>query len=122
MRSLPVVMSDVFAKNAAEVALVEHDQPVERLVADGFNHALAVGVRPRSPVGSEGDLRALATEDLIAVVDELGVAVVDEEAHRPLELTQLPTLVSGLLGDPGRVGMGGAVEIEDARSQGSVAR
>jgi len=36
-----------------------------------------------------------ATEDLIAVVDELGVAVVDEEAHRPLELTQLPTLVSG---------------------------
>jgi len=32
---------------------------------------------------------------LIAVVDELGVAVVDEEAHRPLELTQLPTLVSG---------------------------
>lgn len=30
MRSLPVVMSDVFAKNAAEVALVEHDQPVER--------------------------------------------------------------------------------------------
>jgi hypothetical protein len=50
MRSLPVVMSDVFAKNAAEVALVEHDQPVERLVADGSNHALAVGVRPRSPV------------------------------------------------------------------------
>jgi hypothetical protein len=62
-------MSDVFAKNAAEVALVEHDQPVERLVADGSNHALAVGVRPRSPAGSEATFRGLATENLIAVVD-----------------------------------------------------
>lgn len=114
MRSLAVVVVDVFTENPAEMLLVEDDQPVERFVADGLDYSLAVSVGARPSVGSERDSSAFASENRVKLVGELGVAVVDEELSRLLEVAQLPAQVSGLLGDPGRVGVGGAVDVEDA--------
>src|SRR6266581_4493841 len=112
MGSLLVVVIDVLPKNHLQVALAEDEQPVQRLVAQRLDHPLAMGVGSRAPIGCEGDPGAFAAEHLIELVDELGI--MDGEPDWSLELVQLPGQVSGLLSDPGAVGMSGAVGVENA--------
>jgi hypothetical protein len=114
MGSLAVVVIDVLLKNQLQVALAEDEQPVKGFVTQGFDHALAMGVSSRAPVGCEGDPGALAAEHLIELVDKLGISVVDGKSDWSLDLVQLLAQVSCLLRYPGRVGMGGAVGAEDA--------
>src|SRR6266852_1219973 len=73
-----------------------------------------MGVRSRAPLGGEGDPCAFAAKYLIELVDELGIAIMDDQPDWSLELVQLPGQVSGLLSEPGGVGMGGAVGVENA--------
>src|SRR6266566_4852341 len=56
----------------------------------------------------------LPKNHLIELVDELGIPIMDSEPDWSLQLVQLPGQVSGLLSDPGGVGMGGAVGVENA--------
>src|SRR5207245_11005109 len=73
-----------------------------------------MGVGSRASVGCEGDPGAFAAEHLIELVDELGIPIMDGEPDWSLQLVQLPGQVSGLLRDPGGVGKGGAVGVENA--------
>ncbi len=114
MGSLAVVVIDVLAKDQLQVALPEDEQPVQGFVAQGLDHALAMGVGLRAPVGCQCDSGAFAAEHLIELIDKLCISVVDGKLERSLELVQLPAQVSGLLSDPGAVGMGGAVGVENA--------
>src|SRR5712692_8713842 len=68
----------------------------------------------RAPVGCEGDASAFAAKHLVELVDELGIPIVDGEPDWSLELDEVPGQVSGLLSDPGGVGMGGTVGVENA--------
>ena len=114
MRSLVVVVIDVLTKHHSQVALAEDEQPIQSLVAEGLDHPLTVGVGARTSVGREHDLSAFRAEHLVELVDELAVAVMDEELDRVLQLAQLPGHVPSLLGHPDRVGMIGAVGVKDA--------
>jgi hypothetical protein len=114
MRSLAVVMLDVLAKNRLQMALAEDDQLVQSFVAQGLDHPFAVGVGSRTPVGREGDPGTFAGENLIELVDELGVPIMDGQPDGSLELVQLPAQVPCLLSDPGGVGMGGAICVQNA--------
>ncbi len=113
MGSLAVVVIDVLPKNQLQVALAENEQPVQGFAAQSLDHPLAMGVGSRPPVGCEGDLCAFAAEHLIELVDELGIPVMYGEPDWRLELVQLPAQVPGLLSDPGGIGMGGAVGVEN---------
>src|SRR6266568_1920476 len=73
-----------------------------------------MGVGSRAPVGCEGDPSAFAAKHLIELVDELGIPIMDGEPDWSVLLVRLPGQVSGLLSDPGGVGMGGAVGVENA--------
>ena len=114
MGSLLVVVIDVLAKHQLQVALAEDEQPVQGFVAQSLDHSLAMGVGSRAPVGCEGDPGAFAAEHMIELVDELGIPIMDGELDWSLELVQLPGQVSSLLRDPGGIGMGSAVGVENA--------
>src|SRR2546426_11855753 len=73
-----------------------------------------MGVGSRAPIGCEGDPGAFAAQHMIELVDELGIPIMDGDPDWSLQLVQLPGQVSGLLRDPGGVGMGGAVGVENA--------
>ncbi len=117
MGTLAVVVIDVLPKNQSEVALAEDEQPVQDFVAERLDHPLAMCVGSRTAIGRESDLGALTAEHLVELVDELGISVVDRELNRALESAELPGQISGLLCDPRAVGMGGAVDIEDAATR-----
>src|SRR5439155_25704409 len=59
----------------------------------------------------------LGAEHVIELVDELGIAIVDGELDWSLKLVQLPGQVPCLLSDPGGIGMGGAVGVENAAAR-----
>src|SRR6266702_3696018 len=96
------------------MTLDENEQPAQSFVAQSLDRPLAMGVGAWASKGREGDPSAFAAEHLIELVDELGIPIMDGEPDWSLQLVQLPGQVSGLLSDPGCVGMGGAVGIENA--------
>ena len=114
MGPLGVVVSDVLAKYQPQVALAQDEQPIEGLVANGLDNSFTVGVGSRPPVGRKHHLGAFALKHSIEFVDELGISIVNGKLDRSLEVVQLPAQVRCLLGHPGRVGMGRAVDVEDA--------
>src|SRR6266700_2242351 len=114
MGSLLVVVIDVLPKNQLQVAFAEYEQPVQGFVTQSLDHALAMGVGSRAPVGCEGDPSAFPAEHLIELVDEFGIPIMDGEPHWCVKLVQLPAQVPRLLSDPSGVGMGGAVGVENA--------
>jgi hypothetical protein len=95
MWSLVVVVIDVLPKHYPKVSLTEDEQPIQRLVAEGLDHPLAVGVGAGSAVGRKHDLSAFCLEHQVELIDELAVAVMDEELDRILQPTQLPGQVAG---------------------------
>src|SRR5439155_12054730 len=82
VRPLAVVMVDVGAEHAVELAVTEDQEPVEALLADGAHPALGVSVRVRSSERRLDHGRAFAAGDLVEGGIELRVAIVDEEAQR----------------------------------------
>ncbi len=114
MRPLSVVVTDVRVKDRAELLFADNEQPIQRLVADGLDRSFAVGVGARSAVGREDHTSAFGAQYVVELVDEFGIAIMDGEFDTNVEPAELPAQVSGLLGDPGRVGMSRAVSVEDA--------
>jgi hypothetical protein len=108
VRPLPVVVVDVDAQHAFEVAAVEDQQPVEALGAHGFDEALGDRVRFGRANRRPDDLDAFAAEDAVEVTRELAVAIADQEANRRRSLRQGPGELASLLGDPGAVWVGRA--------------
>ena len=109
---LRVVVLDVDAEDALEVAAVEDEQPVEAFAAGGSNEALGDGVCLRRPHRRLDDADASAAEHLVEGAGVLAVAVADHEAHALVR--QIPADVARLLGGPGPGRVGRAAGQPDA--------
>lgn len=79
MWSLSVVVVDVDAEHAFEVAAVEDQQPVETLATHRADKALRDRVRLWRPHGRLYDPDAFAAEHLVEGAAVLAVAVTDQE-------------------------------------------
>src|SRR6266849_9665041 len=99
MLPLAVVMVDVDAEHAFEVASVEDQQPVEALRTDCSDEALRDRVRLRRSDRRLHDPDAFAAESLVEGAAVLAVAVADQEADAPLR--EIETEVACLLSHPG---------------------
>src|SRR6266700_1541172 len=105
MRPLLVVVADIDAKDALELATTEDQQPVEALASDAANPALDVCVRVRSLEGSPDDLHPLTAEDGVEGAAELAVAVVDQQPRLLAAVVEVHQQVARLLQHPGAVGI-----------------
>ena len=65
MRALAVVVLDVLAQDALELAPAQDQQPVEALLAQRADEALGVRVGVRRPERRPDDLDPLGPEDLV---------------------------------------------------------
>jgi hypothetical protein len=82
VRPRAMVVAEVAAQTAAEVLLVKDDDVLEKLAADGADHALGEGVLPRGSWCRKDlrDAHALHTSPKLGPVDT--VAIAEEEARR----------------------------------------
>ena len=103
MRSLRVVVLDVDAQDALEVAAVEDQQPVEALAADGSDETLGDGVCLRRSHRRLDDPDASSAERLVERAAVLAVAVADQEAHALVR--EVEAEVACLLSHPGAGGV-----------------
>jgi hypothetical protein len=105
VRPVTVVVKFVLAKYGRGVALVDDEDAVEELAADGADKAFSDGVGPRRPHGRPDDLDAAAGEDGVEGRGELGVTISDEEPEPPADVVEVHGQVAGQLGQPrpGRV-------------------
>jgi hypothetical protein len=104
--TVAVVVLDVDPKDLLEVAASDDQQPVQTLGPDRPHPALGVRVRRGCPHRRAEHLATVRAEDLVETAAELGVPVVDKEAHLPAPLAQDQQEVAGLLGDPAAVRVG----------------
>jgi len=79
MRPVRVVVTVVDTEHVLEVTAAEDEDSIEAVGADRAYPALGVGVRVRRLHRRADHLHALAPEDLVEAVAELGVAVVDQQ-------------------------------------------
>ena len=79
MRAPAVVVTDIDAEDAFELAATDDQQPVEAFPPNGADPALHMGVRVRCPHGCADDLDLLVLEEGVEGTGELGLAVVDQE-------------------------------------------
>jgi hypothetical protein len=101
VRPLRVVVRDVDAQDALEVAAVEDEQPVEAFAAGGSDEALGDGVCLRRPRWRLDDADASAAARLVERAGVLAVAVADQQARALVG--EIEAEVTRLLGDPGPV-------------------
>ena len=106
MWTMSVVVLDIDPEDLFQVTTADGQQPVQALGADGTDPALRVGVRVRRLDRRDEHLGTLGAEHVVEPTTELGVPVADEEAHLPALLAQHQEQASGLLGDPGPIGVG----------------
>jgi hypothetical protein len=99
MRSMAVVVLDVGAERALELAATDDQYPVEAFAPHGADEALGEGVRPWGLHRCWDDRDPLGSKDFIERVCEVAVAVVDQEPKRR-SLGKRPCEVARLLRDP----------------------
>src|SRR6266508_2850311 len=118
MWPMTVVVVDEGSEHAVEVALIEDQQPVEALGANGPDEALCDRISLRRPHGCLDDLDAFAGEHGVKVARELAVAVADQEPKRRRPLVKHPDELARLLRDPcaGRAG-GAAGKVNAAAAE-----
>ena len=81
VRPVLVVVGGVEAECVLEVAVVDDQDPVEALAAEGADPTLGIGVRVWGADRRADDPDALAAEDFIEGVTEFAVAVVKQKAE-----------------------------------------
>jgi len=91
MRAALVVARDVLAKNHLEVTPGEHEYVIEAIFADGAHPAFGERIRSWRAHRGEDRLGADRGEDVVEGRGELGVAVADEEPHRPSRVFEVGT-------------------------------
>src|SRR6266508_2310564 len=106
MWPMTVVVVDESSEHAVEVALIDDQQPVEALGADGPDEALCDRISLRRPHGRLDDLDAFAGAHGGQVARDLAVAVAAQEPKRRRALVKHPDELARLLRDPcaGRAG------------------
>jgi hypothetical protein len=86
-------------ENALKVAEGDDQEPIEALSASGADEALGDRVGLRRAYGLLRP-RCLACEDGVEVAAELAVTVAAQETQRRRTLSDCPSELAGLLGDP----------------------
>jgi len=102
VRPVAVVVVDEDVEEPLEVLLVQDQQPVETLRANGAHEPFRHPVRPRGAKRRANDLNPLASEHPVKVVGEFLVPVANEEAEGVRRCRQCPRQLPRLLGDPRR--------------------
>ena len=98
VRPVLVVVLDVLAQDAFDVAAVEDQQPVQALGADGSDEPFGDGVRLRRSCRRLDDPDAVRAEHLVEGIAVLAVAVADQQAQALVG--DIEAEVACLLGDP----------------------
>ena len=107
MRTMAVVVPGVAAEDALEMSCVHDEEMIQALGTDRPHEPFGVGVGVRGPKRCLEDLGTFRSKDLVEAGHVLRVAVADEELGRDALVNDVTCHVPGLLGDPGRMGMGG---------------
>ena len=110
---LAVVVADIGADDALELAAVEDEQPVEALATDAADPALHVRVRVRRPNWGSDDPDALITEERVEPVGELRIPIMDREPGLLTAVVEIHAEVPSLLKHPRSVGVAGARDVLD---------
>jgi hypothetical protein len=113
VRTSTVVVTGVFAKCPAEVLFAKDQHVVGDLAAGGEHEPLCVRVRPWAARWDLADGDAGAGQDGIEGIGELAGPVTDQDLELAGPVAEVHEQVSGLLGGPGAVWVGG--DAEDVR-------
>jgi hypothetical protein len=105
-----VVVLDVLAEDGEQVVLVDDEEPVEALAAQGSAPPFGERVRPRRLWWALEDAHAGIGEHGVERADELGVAIANKELHLLAGVVERHDQVPGLLGDPVAGGVPGHAE------------
>ncbi len=118
MRPRMIEIGRVLGQHAVQMPLIHNQQVVETFLPHRANPPLGEGVGFGCLIGSADTGDVLGTEDGAEGRWELGIPVVDQEAHRHCSFVDLATELAGLLRDPrgGRVGWT-ASEVDPARPE-----
>ena len=103
MWSVPVVMFDERLEDPFQVLLVENQQPVETLRADGAHKSLGGPVGLWRATWRPHDLYALGSEHVVKTISKFLIPIANQKSHRLRTLCQDPGQLPRLLNDPGRV-------------------
>src|SRR6266571_7833912 len=109
-----IVVIEELGQDLTEVALVQDQQPIQALAADGLDQALQMSVRTRGSVGRPEHTDAFGLEDGVETSGVLGVAIAHQEVDGWIAILNFWRQVARLLDDPVGVGVGGAGGEQDA--------
>jgi len=98
VRTVPVVVRDIFDDEAFELLLVPDDGAVEEFSADRADPSFGEGVGDWGADGGLEDLEAFGSEDLVEGVDELAASVADQSASTTELAGVVEEQVAGCLG------------------------
>jgi len=110
MRPCPVIAGEIRFQDFVKMAFTEDDDMVETLPPHGSHEAFSKRILPRRPRCGETFFDANALDATTELGAEDAVAVADHEPGRGV----LGERLDDLLGGPGRAGMLGDVEVQNA--------
>ena len=106
VRAVSIVMGHVDRKHTEKMTLTKDQQMVQTLAASTTDETFHDGVRFRRLVRRAHRPNVRASQQLIEGAGELGIAIVDEEAHMLVPIVEIHEQVTRLLADPGAGGVG----------------
>ncbi len=110
MRATAIVMAPELVDDPSEMPLVDRDEVVEKLPADGADQPFAKGIGCRCSRRRLEDVNAEAVQFSVEARRKDPVAVVDQESVRVVGGEKLAELLSGPVGG----WMGGDVGVQNA--------
>lgn len=118
MRPSMIVIVDIRGQHTMEMAFAQDQELVQTLLSNRTNPAFGERIRIGSPHWRPDDRNILRCEDRLEARRELGVTIVDQEAHGEHAILNLPTELPRLLSHPrtGRVSRA-AGQMDAATSQ-----
>jgi hypothetical protein len=106
MRSPAAVLLDVLGKDPLQMSSTEHGRPVQALGTHCLHPTLGVSVGLGRSDRGKDDSDVFGPKHLVERTGELGLSVADKEPGLVITVRELEREVPGLLGHPGRVGVG----------------
>ena len=95
-----VVICDVRSQRSAKMPLPEDQEPVEAFLANGANPSLSESICVWCSNRGADDRDILRREDGVKARRELGITVVDQEAHGERAILDLPNEAAALVESP----------------------
>src|SRR5262245_46480768 len=108
MWSVAVVVVPEDGEHTIQVLLVQDQQPIEALRANGAYESLRHAIRLRGLKRRSNDLHTAASKHLVKTARELLIPIPNQETERCRALGDAPGQVAGLLRHPWRARMGRA--------------